>query len=489
MGYQPTQADLKVLRQSNQDVYIKLEILNKNYKSIASIQGEMIDGSHKEDAESDIRNTATISLFVKDSSYLTGSDKKIWLDKFVRLYIGITYQRTQEILWYPMGVFLFNQNSYTYDASTKTLSVNLLDLMCQLTGSRNGQTKGISHIIPVDSGIRSAMISALSEGGFQFNYLIEDIKKTVPYDLEFSTGATVYEIVAKLRDLYSGWETYFDDTTFICQPIPTCVTDDIVLDSNILEPLVISEQLSNSFDSVKNITDIWGKCIDCDKYAETSTNSGTQYSIALSSFELESGIYIGFKPNITTTSSTLKINSLTAYPIVDSDGDDVVLQADKSYVVKYKNEKYIYQGQFQIHYVVKEYSSEPSSSFKAQDIINEGTSNIKYVVNPDSPYCVDKIGEIRQVLSGDEYEDIYTEQLCLERAEYENWKATRLQDSLIIETIMIPWLRVNKKIEYKSKLTNEVQQYIIKSISRNLTTWTMSIEMIRFYPLYPFIVS
>ena len=32
----------------------------------------------------------------------------------------------------------------------------------------------------------------------------------------------------------------------------------------------------------------------------------------------------------------------------------------------------------------------------------------------------------------------------MERAEYENWKSTRLQDSISLE-MMIPWLHVNKK--------------------------------------------
>ena len=219
-------------------------------------------------------------------------------------------------------------------------------------------------------------------------------------------------MIVGLRDLYPAWETYFDDVTFICQPIPTCENDDVVLDTEIIEPLVISENLSNSFENVKNVTDIWGKVIDCDRYADTSTNTGTQYNITLTDYVLSSGDMIGFKINIATDSSTLKINAEVPYPIVNSDGTSIKLEANKSYVVKFSSSdgKFYYQGQFQIHYIVKEFSTEPSLEFKAQDIINEGTANIKYVINPDSPYCVDKIGEIRQVLSGAEYENIYTEE-------------------------------------------------------------------------------
>ena len=361
--------------------------------------------------------------------------------------------------------------------------------MAELTGIRNGQVKGLSHIIPVETDIRTAMISTLTETGKIYNYLIDDINKTVPYDLEFGTGATVYEMIAELRDLHPAWETYFDDATFICQPIPTCENDDVILDAETIEHLVISESLTNSFENVKNVTDVWGKVIDCDRYADISTNTSTQYNITLEDYALYSGDMIGFKTNIATSSSTLKINSGTAYPIVKSDDTAIALEANKSYVVKYENSKLYYQGEFQVHYIVKEFSTEPTSEFKTQDIINEGTTNIKYVINPDSPYCVDKIGEIRQVLSSGEYENIYTEELCMERAEYENWKSTRLQDSISLEMMMVPWLRVNKKITYKSKITNKTEQYITKSINRSLSNWTMTVQMIRFYPLYPFIVE
>lgn len=488
MSYQVTQADMQILRQSNQLTYVKLELLNKQFQVIDELQGELIDGGHSEDAESDIRATSNASFIVKDASYLVNQTSKIWLDKYVRLYIGVLYQRSQEVSWYPMGVFLFNENSYTYDNTNKTLSINLLDLMCKLTGIRNGQVKGLSHTIPEGVDVRSAMISTLIEGGSSFNYIINDVAKTIPYDLEFSTGATVYEMIVALRDLYPAWETYFDDTTFICQEIPTCMDDDVILDAETIEPLIKSESLNNSFENVKNCTDVWGKCINADRYSDLSTNTGSQYNIALDTYTLSLGDLIGFKANISTISSTLKINSNTPYPIVDSEDKPVKLEFDKSYVVRYSNSKFYYQGEFQIHAIVKEFSVEPTIEFKTQDIINEGTSNIKYIINPDSPYCIDKIGEIRQVLSGADYENIYTEELCLQRAEYENWKSTRLQDSITLEMMMVPWLRVNKKIAYKSKITGKTEQYIIKNINRSLSNWTMTMGLVRFYPLYPFIV-
>ena len=105
MSYQPTQTDIQVLRQSNQIIYIKLELLNKMFQVIDELQGEVIEGSQTEDSDSDIRNTSNITFIVKDASYLANQTSKIWLDKYVRLYVGVLHQRSQEILWYPMGTF------------------------------------------------------------------------------------------------------------------------------------------------------------------------------------------------------------------------------------------------------------------------------------------------------------------------------------------------------------------------------------------------
>ena len=112
---------------------------------------------------------------------------------------------------------------------------------------------------------------------------------------------------------------------------------------------------------------------------------------------------------------------------------------------------------------------------------------IGYVVNPDSPYTVDKIGEIRQVLTGGEYDDITTSQLALERASYENWKKTRLNDGVTLTAVLIPFMEVNKKIEYTSPRTGEKRAYLVKQITMDFASSTMTLELSRFYPYYPWL--
>lgn len=75
-----------------------------------------------------------------------------------------------------------------------------------------------------------------------------------------------------------------------------------------------------------------------------------------------------------------------------------------------------------------------------------------------------------------------------QRAEYEVWKSTRLQEQTEFTMITVPFLDVNQKIEFTSLRTGVKKQYITKSISGDLMSGIMSVSAIKFYPLYPFII-
>lgn len=489
-----TQRDIDVLMQSSREVFVKIQLLNDRYQVLDELQGDVIDGDVNIDAESNIRRTCNLELYVRDRSLFVGEKRKIWLDKTVRLYYGIRHQRTREILWYPLGVYLFNEQSYEYSAVTHTLSVSCVDRMSGLTGLRDGQIGGVPTEIPAGSLIRDSMISAVTQLGGVQDYLIEDVGKEVPYDLSFPTGASVYDIVVKLRDLYPGWETFFNlDGAFVCQPVPTLESDPVLYDDTLLRPLVISEMLTNSFSAVRNVTEIWGKTIDAGRYADASTYSGNCYRISLDGFALEEYATVGFRVDAANAASpSLQINALASCPIVDDEGAPLragVMLAGKSYVVKYRRGQFIFLGQFQIHAIAKEVSAMPSAAAIAKDKAENLCDNISYVVNPESPYTVEKLGEIRQVLSGGEYEDIYSDSLCIQRAEYENWKSTRLQDGMTLEMMGIPWLDVNQKLRYTSGSIGAEAQYITKSVSLSLRSGRQTVGCVRFYPLYPFILS
>lgn len=47
--------------------------------------------------------------------------------------------------------------------------------------------------------------------------------------------------------------------------------------------------------------------------------------------------------------------------------------------------------------------------------------------------------------------------------------------------IIVPWLDVNQKIQYKPSDSDEVKTYITKSINGDLLSGTMSVSLIDFY--------
>lgn len=469
MAYIVEQKDIDILRQANRTLYTKVELLNHDFKVVDSIEGTLISDSLSIDAESDIRRTYSCELFVKNSSFLIGNDKKIWIDKYIRPYIGVMHQRSREVVWYLNGTFLFNDTNYAFDSTTRTLSLSCSDLMCSITGERGSYIDGLSIVIQEGSYIRDVIISLLEEAGF-LKYRVEDIGKTVPYDLEYSSGTSYYDILKELIELYAGYEMFFDiDGMFVVQSIPTTKDEPSVLDTSIFSPLVISENISNSFNNIYNVTQVWGSVIDADYYTQNVTTSDGIYYNATFEQVSEFDNFGKYGIRITTTNSKnpqLNINDLGYKNIVDDDGsvlESGKLLANTDYVVKYRKatDDFLLLGQYQAY-----------AEYKCTE--------------EDNPFSIPNLGyEIRQVL---QFEELYSDSLCAQRAKYETWLATRMKDTVSLDIVSIPFLDVNWKITYTSYQTGITQDYIIKSISGSNSESTMTITMIKYSELYPDIV-
>ena len=108
--------------------------------------------------------------------------------------------------------------------------------------------------------------------------------------------------------------------------------------------------------------------------------------------------------------------------------------------------------------------------------------------NPDSPFYINgSVGMIREVLSGGEYDNIITDSLAQQQADYSLWQKTRLQDSIALSITPVPWLDVNDIIEHKAVGSDDVKKYIVKNISTDYgqVDGMQTITAITYYPLYP----
>lgn len=442
------------------DLRVKINILNFNMQTVDEITGVVLDGNINVDATADIRRTCSLSLAVKDSTLELQPGGRIWVDKYFQVFVD--YLNSGD--WVNMGIYLVDAPSWSYDPGNSTLSLQGLDLMSKLTGQRNGYLEGIPTIIPQDSSIRDSMISTLVDlGGFN-NYVIEDNPQPVPYEIKIDQGGTVYDILSELRDITPNYEIFFDvDGVFHYQRIPSGQNEASYIQDDMWKQIVLSESTSVDFGEVKNVVEVYGMSHDPSHYGKATVNGNT-YNVTMAGVDsLTKGLIYGFKAPSIVENPMLKINSLPAYPLVNEDGTTAVIpQANKFYVVQYKGEEnFLFLGYQQPYAIAKD-------------------------ENPDSPFYINTIGEIRQVFYGDEYENIWSNDLAQQRANYELWLHTRLNDSISLSVVPLYWLDVNILVDYTRVNTTETNQYIIKSIDTSLSPdGSQTINMVRYYPLYP----
>ena len=267
--------DYNVLKQQYIKKYIRLELLDFQYNIVDELSGNMTKCSINVDSNSDLRRSCDLGFVVTTSTFDIKAGSKLWLDKFVRPYVGYENMRTGEIQWYNQGIYLVNNPQWSYNASTNEISMQALDLMSKLTGLRNGNLEGIPTKIAKDENVREAIISTLALGGFT-KYVCEECKTNdgtitpVPYDIEIDVGGTIYDILSQLRDIMPNYQIYFDiDGVFHYEPIPLTKDDPVVIDDDLWPHLLISENINTDFESVKNYVEVYGHTWDVSYYSSS----------------------------------------------------------------------------------------------------------------------------------------------------------------------------------------------------------------------------
>ena len=261
------QREYNVAKQNGRIIHTKINILNFDFQIVDEISGVVLDGStYNIDATSDIRRTCSISLVPLDSTFNVEYGGKIWLDKYIQIFIGIEdTSNNNEIIYSNLGLYLVNNPDQVYDATNNTITINGVDLMAKITGLRNGYLEGITYQVEKDSGIKQVITALIhDECGFP-NYSIDQPSPTIltPNELSFGLGSTAYDILKSLRDINSNYQTYFDvDGIFWFNQIPSGENEQIMVDDDIWSKVLISYKKSYNFEEVKNYIEVFGKTQD-----------------------------------------------------------------------------------------------------------------------------------------------------------------------------------------------------------------------------------
>lgn len=278
--------DYNVLKQQYIKKYIRLELLDFQYNIVDELSGNMTKCSINVDSNSDLRRSCDLGFVVTTSTFDIKSGQKIWLDKFCRPFVGYENMRIGEIQWYNQGIYLVNNPQWSYNASTNEISMQALDLMSKLTGLRNGNLEGIPTKIAKDENVREAIIKTIELGGFT-KYICEECKTKdgtivpVPYDIEIDVGGTIYDILTGLRDIMPNYQIYFDiNGVFHYEPIPLAYDDPVLIDDDLFNNVLISENINTDFESVKNYVEVLGHTWDVDYYSPSDKTTVSGNTIA-----------------------------------------------------------------------------------------------------------------------------------------------------------------------------------------------------------------
>lgn len=354
--------DYNVLKQQYIKKYIRLELLDFQYNIVDELSGNMTKCSINVDSNSDLRRSCDLGFVVTTSTFDIKAGSKLWLDKFCRPYVGYENMRTGEIQWYNQGIYLVNNPQWSYNASTNEISIQALDLMSKLTGLRNGNLEGIPTKIAKDENVREAIISTLALGGFT-KYICEECKTKdgtivpVPYDIEIDVGGTVYDILTGLRDIMPNYQIYFDiNGVFHYEPIPLAYDDPVLIDDDLFNNVLISENINTDFESVKNYVEVLGHTWDVDYYSpsESTTVSGGTITPTFSDLKtLEDGTAVGITlPVDVNSTSGININFLGTNKIVDIDSQNVQsLSKDTEWIFQFVPGPKLPSGYTELEYI------------------------------------------------------------------------------------------------------------------------------------------
>lgn len=534
MAYYPTKRDIDALTFPEKILYTKILLLNDNFQTIYEMKYEFISGQLSTNVDSDIRNTFSMTLGVIDKNIGIEEDKLLWINRFVKVFVGVKVPfpidelynydginvvksgYNSDILWYDKGIFVMTD--YNYSPQTLQLNVNCSDLVCRLNGEVGGSLEGLETVIYEEDKwtIREAIIDTLTKRTPFAKYNIVDMPKIIPYDLEFSSSDTVWTILTKLRDLEAGYEMFFDtDGTFVCKQVATLESDPVVLDDSILQYLYISETDNGVLKDIRNVSRVWGKCLDtdyvtekCEYDEEKNIYKAHFWGVALEDDDgkktLPTSTKFAVKIPKVNTKDAPKIEIYNAeteggtetligtYEITDSLEEKVKKDffiENRSFVFRYRRKSMYVMGQYQITAIHKLRNTKPTEEEKKLDIEKHNCDNIDYTIIPNSPFAIERIGERLKVCSGGEYDDIQAIDDCMDRAEYEVWLSAKVVYTVNLEMIYIPWLQGNEKIRFTLSATGEVKDWVVQSISTSYPYGTMSLSLTEFSPLYNFEVE
>lgn len=208
------QEQYNVMFQKNRVIFVKIDLLDFiSERRIDSFEGYTTGGSIQQSNDGSIRRTCKISMVLR-SEFVPSQDSKFWLNRKIRIYIGILNQLTDEVIWYDRGLFVVSNPTINYSVSSKTFEFEALDLMCLYNGDMSGQLGSKQTVVQNGIPIHEAVKILMGNVGGVKKLNIETTPYNLPYTIKKFATDTYWTILEEIKNLYRGYEAFFDTNGF-----------------------------------------------------------------------------------------------------------------------------------------------------------------------------------------------------------------------------------------------------------------------------------
>ncbi len=196
---------LYALKSPIKQVSVKLELYEKDettfIKEITKDVTQESIGQISSSLDRPIRRSFSFALNNISNEFDWGSDKKIWFNKRVKLFIGIKL-KNGEISYIPQGVFILTSPSTSHNFDGKLTEVEGKDkayLMSGNIGRFNYETT-ISQGGKITDVIKTI---AGDVGETKFNF--DSVSDTVPYEMTFDANSERWEAFLNMAINQNGF--------------------------------------------------------------------------------------------------------------------------------------------------------------------------------------------------------------------------------------------------------------------------------------------
>ena len=256
-------------------LYIKIEILNEEDKTIAEVSGTATDGSYNISANSIIRRTCDLT-FKLDEGYLPeDNDSIFWINKKFHLYVGLGNIQQDKIYWFDKGIYIIKDPNINVTVNNNTIKISGLDKMALYSGDIDGKLSYATKVTVDSNSTRREVVKAIMKdaGELESNINIENpinyqyMDEVIPYDIETSIGDCTTDSLDKVIETLANYQYYYDlNGIFNFKPKPVnsnFKNYNIEWDFEQNNNVVISVDRNIDYSNVKNrVTVVGGVCDD-----------------------------------------------------------------------------------------------------------------------------------------------------------------------------------------------------------------------------------